>query len=122
MTVTAFRAQFIRQDYRIVKTTDAAAASLYGSYARKTNGPIPTSLEAKADAQAIVNARPAILNNGRNLGWTVRGEQTGLDINYVGTCPSAHVIDDARGISRTCRIDEIQIAFGSEQTILETWG
>lgn len=122
MPATPERAEFVRKEFRVVKHENTAADTLYGSWARKTDEPIPSSLVYKDDAQAILNARPPLLNNGRRMSWAVGGEDVGMAMNYVGICPSAQVIDDERNLDRPSRIDEIQINFASDRTLLETWG
>ncbi len=122
MPVTAEREQFIRQEVRIVKAQDTLASAHWGSLARKTTGPIVTSIEAKEDAQIIADQRLAILNYGRQLSWPIHGVEVGLNLAYIGVCPTVRVIDDKRLINSPARVDEIQINFGTNQTFMETWG
>ena len=124
MPATADRAQFIRQEFRSASNGPVAAVvTAFGELARRTREPIETFFESEADAQALCDERMVLLGaSNRRMSLAVSGEQTGMDMAYIGTSPTVTVIDDDRALNGDMLVTEFAIDFGAEQTTAETWG
>lgn len=122
MPATPSRIGFILQEYRVVKSEDAAVLADYGDAARKTDL-VPTFFETEADAQAMCSERHDLLSEDRR--WfqqTVSGIETALALTYTSTPPAVNVIDDERAADHDGLVTEIGIDFVNNTTIIESWG
>jgi len=124
MPVTPERAEFIKQEFRIVEAgPDGSVLSKYGDTARKSTEPIPTFFEAEADALAMVEERMLLLSNDRRkFTQSVSGCQTGIDFSYSLTAPILTIIDDQRNADHPAVVAEFSIDFGKQQTSVVSWG
>lgn len=124
MSATDERAQFIRQQFRSVSNgPNSGIVAAYGSLAKRTDEPIATFFEAQADAQSMCDARMALLaQHNRLFRHVINGVETGMSLNYIGTSPTATVIDDEGDVNDAAMITEINLDFEEQKTNLETWG
>lgn len=124
MPATPTRATFIRQEFRSVTVgPNTTIDNLYGGLARRTSEAVETFFETSGDANIILTERVGLLGaNRRRMVQEVAGEQTGLNLTYVGASPTAKVVDDERRIDHNAVISEITVNFAKETTQLESWG
>lgn len=124
MPATSSRIGFILQDLRIVTAgPDSSVDTKYGKLARKTDEPIETYFDDIADAQAICNARKALLSaDRRRFQQSISGEAFALGLSYNQTTPAVTVVDSERQANLPAAIVEIGIDFEAGKSTVMTWG
>ena len=124
MPATAARIGFIQQEFRRATATVQAVKDRYGSLARQSDDPIPTSFDEVADAQAIADARQAMQSGERRrFQATVRGLDDALALDYeAGAVPVLRFTDRERDADRKVVVTDIVIDFAAQRATLSTWG
>jgi len=124
MPATASRIGFITQEFRTVTSgPDTSVDNKYGKLARKTDTPVETFFDAINDAQAICDARKALLSaDRRRFQQSVSGEGFVLGLGYNLTTPAVTVVDTERLANLTAIVVEAGVDFESEKSVVTTWG
>lgn len=125
MSATPARIGFIQSQFRRVISETSSAKTRHGDAARETDDPVETFFDNTADAQAIANARQALLSpERRRFQVRVAGADAGLAIPYTsGTCPLATYTDTERDVSgMTAIIADITIDFARQSSTFTIWG
>ena len=123
MPATASRIGFIQQDFRRVVSSTAAMKTRYGTLARESAEPVETYFDNVVDAQAVANARQALLGTERRrLNVRVGSADEVLALSYIGAVPVARIIDAEKSVDRKALVSEITVELDSDKATLGVWG
>lgn len=123
MPATPARAEFVQSAFRRAVASSSTPKSRYGDLARETEDPIETFFDNVADAQAIANARLAILSaERRRFRPACRDLSEVLDLSYAGSIPVATYVDADRDANLPMLISEVTFDLAREQATFTLWG
>lgn len=125
MTATASRIGFIQNQFRRVIAETAATKTRHGDFARETDDPVETFFDNVADAQAVANARQALLSaERRRFQVAAVGADAAMGLSYAGgACPLASYTDSAREVSAMSSIIcDFTIDFARQSSSFTIWG
>ena len=123
MAATPARIGFILQQFRRATSEDAAVKDLYGNLARKSDDPIETWFDDPDDAQAMADARQALLGTERRrFRVMVRDVTELLDLSLAPAAPLARYADTEREVDRTVMVCDLSIDLARDNAALTLWG
>lgn len=129
MPATPERIAFITQPFRkAIAGPDAIVAAAFGDLARETpaDDPVETFFDSVADAQAMANARLALMKESRGRFDVDLAGEAGINfarsLDYSQVTPCGTVIDPDRNVDRPAAVAQIRIDLRSGKAGLLMWG
>jgi hypothetical protein len=123
MAATAARIGFCMSEYRRVTATNQTVKDTYGALARESDDPIPTFFDNAADAQAVANARQALLQGVRRRFRTVCSNLSDVvNMDLASGVPVAAYVDPERDVSRLMLVSEVTFSFSKASAAFTVWG
>jgi hypothetical protein len=124
MVATPTRIGFVMEEWRRATATTPAVKERHGELARETEDPIEAYFDNVADAQAIADARQALLSpERRRFNVATVGLEHGLALNYLdGVIPNGHYVDTAKAADMDVLVAEVGFDFEKQRTSLRVWG
>lgn len=125
MPATPERIGLVTNEFRVVTARSQQVADRYGSDAREegVDDPVETFFESEADAQAMANARLALVGRERRrFRATTTDPLAPFNIPLAPVTPAAQVIDAERLANLSCGIAEIGVDFRRDLSVFTVWG
>ena len=124
MAATPARIGFVLQPFRIATAETPAVATRHGTLARRDEEPVETFFDEPGDAQALADARQALLaQERRRFGVTVMGLEEALSLPVAGpTLPQVRYVDPDRAIDRASLVAHVGFDFAAQRASFTVWG
>jgi hypothetical protein len=123
MPATAARIGFITQEWRRATVTDETIRDRYGHLARESEDPIETFFDSVDDAEAIAEARHALLAKERRRFQVALGSTDSLLPHTLGSqAPTVTYIDTERDANRPMLVAEITLDLARDRATATLWG
>ena len=123
MPATPARIGFIQAEFRRATSITEEAKARHGNLARETEDPIETFFDNVADAQAMADARQALLSAERQrFAVSVNSPAEIQELNYIGSVPVARFIDRDRAVDKPVIVSEFTIDYARNVAAVRIWG
>lgn len=123
MPATPSRIGFVQSEWRRATSTTTSVQTRYGSLARQTADPVETYFDNVADAQAVADARQALMSaERRRFRVNVSSVEEALGLSYVGAVPIGRYVDAERNANRPVLVSEISVDLSRLNAAFTVWG
>lgn len=123
MPATPSRIGFVRSEFRRATSTTTSVQTRYGALARQSDDPVITFFDNVADAQAMADARQALMSaERRRFRVGVSTVEEALALSYISAVPKGRYVDSERSADLPVLVSEITVDLSRLNAAFTVWG